>query len=230
MIGDKALLKKDYEKLQFVRWVLFLIAAAETAGLPAVTRERLHIFLFISFASSRFYGLSPLRLRAQRTAHGPYYRAAHLALGHLVFAGLIEVSEFKAHPSPKDLQFEGTFRVTKEGLKITQVLRDTGTGEKIYKFLLDLCLGTARAMSNPEPDMEFDNEGTDQMLSQDLTLRAAYERSDKALIIEEYSRELTPTMTGLQSINTYLRNRTFVNKKDILAAYQVLLRDRIKAA
>lgn len=33
MLSDKALLKRDYEKLQFVRWVLFLITAAESAGL-----------------------------------------------------------------------------------------------------------------------------------------------------------------------------------------------------
>lgn len=230
MLGDKALLKKDFEKLQFLRWVLFLIAAAEAAGLPAVTRERLHVLLFVSFASSRFYGLRPLRQRAQRTQHGPYYRAAHLTLGYLVFAGLIEVSEFRAHPSPKDLQFEGTFRVTTEGLKMARLFRQTGTGERMYKFLLDLCLGTARAMSNPESEMEFDNEFTDRMLAQDLTFRAALARSGKALIIEEQPGEITPTVKGLRSIDTHLRERTFVNNKDVLAAYQMLLRDRVKVA
>ncbi|MCG9053520.1 hypothetical protein LH447_10515 [Laribacter hongkongensis] len=230
MFGDKALFKKDYEKLQFLRWVLFLITAAEAAGLPAITRERLHALLFVSFASSRFYGLRPLRQRAQRTPHGPYYRAAHLTLGYLVFAGLIEVSKFKAHPSPKDLQFEGMFRVTAEGLRITRLFRQTGTGERMYKFLLDLCLGTARAMSNPESDTEFDNKDTDRMLAQDLTFRAALARSGKALIIEEQPGEITPTVKGLRSIDTYLRERTFVNSKDVLAAYQTLLRDRVKVA
>lgn len=230
MLGDKVLHKKDYEKLQFLRWVLFLFTAAEAAGLPAITRERLHALLFFSFASSRFYGLRPLRQRAQRTPHGPYYRAAHLTLGYLVFAGLIEVSEFRTHPSPKDLQFEGTFRVTAEGLRMSRTFRQTGTGERMYKFLLDLCLGTARAMSNPESDMEFDNENTDQMLAQDLTFRAALARAGKALIIEEQPGEITPTVKGLRSIDIYLRERTLVNNKDVLAAYQTLLRDRIKAA
>lgn len=164
MLGDKVLFKKDYEKLQFLRWVLFLITAAETAGLPAITRERLHALLFVSFASSRFYGLRPLRQRAQRTQHGPYYRAAHLALGYLVFAGLVDVSEFRAHPSPRDLQFEGRFRVTTKGLKMTRLFRQTATGEKMYKFLLDLCLGTARAMYSPDSDIDFNSEDTDQML------------------------------------------------------------------
>lgn len=230
MIGDKTLFKKDYEKLQFLRWVLLLITAAEAAGLPPITRERLHALLFVSFASSRFYDLRPLRQRAQRTPHGPYYRAAHLTLGYLVFAGLIEVKEFRAHPSPKDLQFEGTFRVTTEGLKMTGLFRQTGTGERVYKFLLDLCLGTARAMSNLEADVEFDNESTDQMLAQDLTFRAALARSGNALFIEEQPGEITPTVKGLYSIDTYLRKRTFINSKDVLAAYQTLLRDRIKVA
>lgn len=230
MLGDKALFKKDFEKLQFLRWVLFLLTAAEAAGLPAVTRKRLHVLLFVSFASSRFYGLRPLRQRAQRTGHGPYYRAAHLTLGYLVFAGLIEVSDFAAHPSPKDLQFEGTFRVTAEGLKLARTFRQTGTGERVYKFLLDLCLGTARAMSNPESESEFDNESTDRMLAEDLTFRAAIDRSSKALIIEEQPGEITPTVKGLRSIDSYLRERAFVNNKDVLAAYQTLLRDRVKVA
>ena len=228
MLGDKALFKKDYEKLQLLRWVLFLITAAEASGLPAITRERLHTLLFVSFASSRFYGLHPLRQRAQRTPHGPYYRAAHLTLGYLVFAGLIEVSEFRAHPSSKDLQFEGMFRVTTEGLRMTRLYRQTSSGERMYKFLLDLCLGTARAMSNPDSDMEFDNEDTDRMLAQDLTFRAALARASKALIIEEYPGEITPTVKGLRMIDTHLLERTFVNKKDVLAAYQTILRHRVR--
>lgn len=230
MFGDKVLFKKDIEKLQFLRWVLFLVTSAEAAGLPAITRERLHALLFVSFASSRYYGLRPLRQRAQRTAHGPYYRAAHLTLGYLVFAGLVEVSEFRTHPSPKDLQFEGTFRITSEGLRITHLLRQTSTGERIYKFLLDLCLGTARAMSNQENDKEFDTDDTDRMLAQDLTFRAAAEGSSKALIIEEQPGDITPTVKGLRSIDAYLRERSFVNRKDVLAAYQTLLRDRVKVA
>lgn len=230
MFGDKALFKKDYEKLQFLRWVLFLITAAEAAGLPSITRERLHALLFVSFASSSFYGLRPLRQRAQRTPHGPYYRAAHLTLGYLVFAGLIEVSEFRAHPSPKDLQFEGTFRLTTEGLRMTHLFRQTNTGERMYKFLLDLCLGTARAMSNPESDIEFDNKDTDRMLAQDLTFRAAIARVGKALIVEEQSGEISPTVKGLRLIDARLRERSFVNNKDVLAAYQTLLRHRVKQA
>ncbi|MGP0838080.1 hypothetical protein [Serratia sp. CY85251] len=230
MFGDKELYKKDYEKLQFLRWVLFLISASEAAGLPVVTRERLHTLLFISFASSRFYGLRPLRQRAQRTPHGPYYRAAHLTLGYLIFSGLVDVQEFKVHPSPKDLQFEGTFRITSSGLKMTHILRQTITGEKTYKFLLDLCLGTARAMFDSPNEVNSDNHDTDQMLAQDLTLRAALSRASKALIIEEQPGEVTPTLRGLKTIDSYMRERTFINNKDVLAAYQTLLRKRIKAA
>lgn len=230
MLGDKPLYKKDYEKLQFLRWVLFLVTAAEAAGLPPVTRERLHALLFISFASSRFYGLRPLRQRAQRTPHGPYYRAAHLSLGYLVFSGLVDVLEFKAHPSPKDLQFDGTFRITESGLKLSRTLRQTTTGERTYKFLLDLCLGTARAMSEKDLDQDFDNEKTDKMLAQDLTFKAALARAGKALIIEEQPGDITPTMKGLKTIDAYMRKRSFVNNKDVLAAYQALLRDRAKVA
>ncbi|HBP6240509.1 TPA: hypothetical protein L6A02_24740 [Pseudomonas aeruginosa] len=113
---------------------------------------------------------------------------------------------------------------------MSRLLRQTGTGERMYKFLLDLCLGTARAMATPDSEAEFDDENTDQMLAQDLTFRAALARPNKSLIIEEQVGDVTPTLKGLNSIDVYMRERSFVNSKDVLAAYQTLLRDRSKVA
>ncbi|HFT7390193.1 TPA: hypothetical protein ACGRYD_002066, partial [Aeromonas hydrophila] len=64
--------------------------------------------------------------------------------------------------------------------------------------------------------------------AQDLTFRAALVRSSKALIIEEQPGEITPTVKGLRVIDSYLRQRFFINNKDVMAAYQTLLRDRVK--
>lgn len=231
MLSDQKLLKRDYERLQFLRWVLFLVTACEAAGIKDLTRARLHALLFMSFASARYYGLKPLRQRAQRTPHGPYYRAAHLALGHLAFSGLIDVADFKAHPSPKDLQFEGTFRLTKSGLKVCQDLRQTNTGEIIYKFLLDMCLGTARVILEESEELSTQDNGTlDGMLAQDLTYVNALKRPGNSLLIEESPEEVTPTVKGLNSIQQLLSQKTFVNRKDVLSAYQTLLRNRAKAA
>ncbi|BCG22093.1 hypothetical protein TUM18999_02840 [Pseudomonas tohonis] len=231
MLSDQKLLKRDYERLQFLRWVLFLVTACEAAGIKDLTRARLHALLFMSFASARYYGLKPLRQRAQRTPHGPYYRAAHLALGHLAFSGLIDVADFKAHPSPKDLQFEGTFRLTKSGLKVCQDLRQTNTGEIIYKFLLDMCLGTARVILGESEELSTQDNGTlDEMLAQDLTYVNALKRPGNSLLIEESPEEITPTVKGLNSIQQLLSQKTFVNRKDVLSAYQTLLRNRAKAA
>lgn len=231
MLSDQKLLKRDYERLQFLRWVLFLVTACEAAGIKALSRSRLHAFLFMSFASARYYGLKPLRQRAQRTDHGPYYRAAHLALGHLVFSGLIEVADFRAHPSPKDLQFEGNFRLTKNGLKVCQALRETKAGEVTYKFLLDMCLGTARAIFREPVETGLGEAGAlDEMLAQDLTYVSALTRPGNSLIIEESPEEESPTVQGLNSIQSLLSQKTFVNRKDVLSAYQALLRNRAEVA
>ncbi|MGO2767022.1 hypothetical protein [Pseudomonas taetrolens] len=231
MLSDHKLLKRDYERLQFLRWVLFLITACEAAGIKELSRSRLHALLFMSFASARYYGLKPLRQRAQRTPHGPYYRAAHLALGHLAFSGLIEVADFRAHPSPKDLQFEGNFRLTKSGLKLCQNLRQTKTGELIYKFLLDMCLGTARAVLDESKEPNTKQTGTlDGMLAQDLTYVNALKQPGNSLIIEESPDEATLTVQGLKSIQILLSQKTFVNRKDVLSAYQALLRNRAEVA
>ncbi|WP_330208396.1 hypothetical protein [Pseudomonas sp. Z13] len=231
MLSDQRLLKRDFERLQFLRWVLFLITACEAAGIQGLTRSRLHALLFMSFASARYYGLKPLRQRAQRTPHGPYYRAAHLALGHLSFSNLIEVVDFRAHPSPKDLQFEGSFRLTKSGLKVCQNLRQTKLGEITYKFLLDMCLGTARVIleDSKEPTVQR-AEALDGMLAQDLTYVNALKRPGNSLFIEESSEEATPTVQGLNSIQVLLSQKMFVNRKDVLSAYQALLRNRAEVA
>ena len=106
----KAVTVVDHERLQFTRWVLFVLVANEAAGLPPVTRHRLHALLFMSFAASRYYGIAPLRQRARRTEHGPYYRWAHIALGGLVLSDLVDLHDLHAHPRPRDLPFEGVFR------------------------------------------------------------------------------------------------------------------------
>ena len=93
--GTTSLAKAEHERLRFIRWVLFLVNAAEASGMGRLSRRRLHALLFMSFASSRFYGIQPLRQRAQRTEQGPYYRAAHVALGMLALAGLVDVESFR---------------------------------------------------------------------------------------------------------------------------------------
>ncbi|CZT26662.1 hypothetical protein AO072_03305 [Pseudomonas syringae ICMP 13102] len=230
MLSDKTLLKRDYEKLQFLRWVLFLITAAEAAGLNSLSRARLHSLLFMSFASARFYGLQPLRQRAQRTTHGPYYRAAHLALGHLVFADLVVVTDFEAHPSPKDLQFEGMFKLTRNGLQVCNVLRQTDMGMKIYSFLLDICLGAVQSLEAEDIPEDREDVSLDRMLVQDLTYVSALNRPGDMLIIEEEGDESTPTVKGLNLIQSTLGEKLLINKKDVLGAYQSILRSRAEVA
>lgn len=225
--------KTEREHLHFVRWVLFMLAASEASGLGSLTRDRLHAMLFMSFASSRFYGIHPLRQRARRTNHGPHYRAAHVALGVLALAGLVHVEGFDSHVNKRELQFEGTFTVTAEGLRVAAVLQETLTGARLYRFILDLCLGSVSAM--PQPDMANAsvlnqisqvNGAMDKVLKQDLTYQEAIHRPGDTLFIEETEGDRTPTVSGLISIDEYLQARTTVNAKDVLGAYQRLLLKR----
>lgn len=252
MARRKELRKSDHEGYLFIRWVLLLINAAESAGIDSLSRHRLHGLLFMSFASARYYNIKPLRLRAQRTEHGPYYRAAHLALGNLALSGLINVKDFSAHPSPRDLQFEASFHPTAKGLKVGRVLRDTHTGESLYRFLLDICLGAV--IATPElSQAEFSqaNQAFDRALEQDLTYQQAIRRPGQSLLMEEIPGENTPTVKGLKSIDRHIRNNlihssafensnneiahvisganqnVIVNKREVISAYQKLLKTRI---
>lgn len=98
-------------------------------------------------ASSRYYAIEPLRQRARRTPQGPYYRQAHVALGGLVLGGMVSVEDFKAHPAVRDLQFEGLFRPTMKGVEVARVMRETITGGRLYRFLLDMCLASCASIS-----------------------------------------------------------------------------------
>lgn len=193
MSKRKPLRKSEIEPLLFVRWVLLLVSAAEAAGIDSLSRHRLHGLLFMSFASARFYKLTPLRFRAQRTPHGPYYSGAHIALGRLVLSGLVELIEFSPYPSHKDLQFEGSFRPTVHGLEVAANLRLTRTGQKIYRFLLDICLASVIATPEIVSSEGIDNRIFDKVLEQDLTYQHAIKRGESFLSLRDGDDILTPT-------------------------------------
>ncbi len=220
--------KSAQERLRFSRWVLFTINAAEAAGIGQLTRKQLHLLLFMSFASCRFYGIEPLRQRARRTTQGPYYRAAHFALGALTLSGLVEVSSFSAHQSSTHLQFEGNFGATVAGLEVGRHLRSTQRGEALYAFLLDLCLGVVEGAWHGERTRDRqERSDLDRVFEQDLTYREALNRPGSMLFIEESFDRATPTLTGLRQIRKYLEGETFVNRRDVLTVYQRLLQKRV---
>lgn len=228
MAKPKHVTAADHDRIFFLRWMLLLIVANEAAGLPAATRQRLHSLLFVSFASSKFYRINPLRQRARRSEHGPYYRMAHIALGHLVMGGLLDVHEFRPHPAPRDLQFEGIFRPTLNGLKAAEYLRKTVTGERIYLFLLDICLASAEAIGSERT--QSDAQILDGALSEDLTYQRALRKHGEFLELEDPAEAETPTVQGLRSISDTLSTRGFFNRRDIVAAYQSLMLKRTERA
>ena len=234
----KAVTVADHERLQFTRWVLFVLVANEAAGLPPVTRHRLHALLFMSFASSRYYDITPLRQRARRTEHGPYYRWAHIALGGLVLSGLVDLRDFEAHPKPRDLQFEGVFRPTLAGVKVARNLRKTVTGQALYRFLLDLCLASARTL---EEEVQVDTillpaaqpeqgRTLDRVFEEDLTYQQVVRLHNDTMDHEGAPEETTPTVSGLSTIDSRLHRAGHLNRKDILSAYQTVLLRRARRA
>ena len=212
----------DHDRLFFTRWVLFLLVANEAAGLPKVSRERLHALLFMSFASSRYYAIEPLRQRARRTPQGPYYRQAHVALGGLVLGGMVSVEDFEAHPAVRDLQFEGLFRPTMKGVEVARVMRETITGGRLYRFLLDMCLAAAAATEHAEAAEQAAGE-LDRILDADLTYRRAVARFGDSLEMQDGANSQTPTVEGLSTIQERLDMQGAYNRKDVVAAYQALL-------
>lgn len=230
----KLVTRADHDRLFFTRWVLFLLVANEAAGLPQVSRQRLHSLLFMSFASSRYYAIDPLRQRARRTPQGPYYRHAHVALGGLVLGGMVSVDDFRAHPALRDLQFEGVFRPTLRGLEVARIMRETVTGARLYQFLLDMCLASARTTTSYRTGAEVAEEASiahgdaalDKILEADLTYRRAVKRYSDTLELQESPGEPTPTFEGLSTIEQRLEQQGPYNRKDVFAAYQTLLMRR----
>ncbi|MNR01695.1 hypothetical protein D3C85_1175120 [compost metagenome] len=50
------------------------------------------------------------------------------------------------------------------------------------------------------------------------------------LLIEEDGSESTPTVEGLRKIQSMLSQKFFINRKDVLSAYQSILRVRAEVA
>lgn len=238
--------KSEFERLQFARWVLFLVVTARAAGMRELNRERLHALLFQSFASSLFYGIRPLRQRAQRTKHGAYYRAAHIALGRLVLGGLVELDEFDPLDPERGLQFNGRLAPTPAGLTVVAKLRETMHGEQIYRFLLDLCLSMVRAVSvDSTPDEALIHarpaaidplqaeqhditaqQSIDRVLHTDLSYQKAAEEQQTLLPVVSGPDDVPLTVRGLRDVATALDDGGVRNSRDVLTAYQFLLRRR----
>jgi hypothetical protein len=220
--------QSEQERLRFTRWVLFLVNAAEASGIGRLNRKQLHLLLFMSFASSRFYGIQPLRQRARRTDQGPYYRAAHIALGGLALSGLVDVQEFRAHPSTVHLQFDGVFGATIQGMDVGRLLRSTHRGEELYGFLLDLCLAAVEGAWHEElGQTREERRGLESVFEQDLSYQQALGRPGNVLFIEESpGDESTPTLAGLRVIKSYLAEKTFANRRDVLSVYQRVLQKK----
>lgn len=224
MVRRKHVTVADHERLFFTRWVLLLLVANEAAGLPEVSRQRLHSLLFMSFASSRYYGIDPLRQRARRTPQGPYYRLAHVALGGLVLGGLVSIRGYLPHPARRQLQFEGLFRPTIAGMDVARKLRETLTGSQLYRLLLDMCLAAARTAGEAENDPAA--SVLDRVLEADLTYQRAVRRPGEILELQDVAGEPTPTIRGLNHIEDRLGHYGAFNRKDVVAAYQILLNRR----
>lgn len=242
MSGSVKLRKGEFEGVQFLRWVLMLIIASRAAGIRELDRGRLHALLFQSFASSLFYGIKPLRQRAQRTSHGPYYRAAHIAVGKLVLSGLVSLEDYRPLDHKRDIQFDGRLFPTADGLKVVHALRETQTGDRIYRFLIDLCLGTVQAVhieedkasSEDESEPEaleqlevFAQANIDRILSTDLSYQQARKKNDKLLPIVDSPDGKPLTVRGLEDVEGAFDDSKNINRRDVLMAYQYLLSRRV---
>ncbi len=70
----------------------------------------------------------------------------------------------------------------------------------------------------------------DKILEQDLTYRQALKKIGDIIRLEDMDQDFNPTVKGLNVIDEYLKVRKFINRKDVLSAYQVLLRERAEVA
>lgn len=103
-------------------------------------------------------------------------------------------------------------------------------GRRIYSFLLDICLGAVQSLEAEGIPEEQEGQSLDRMLVQDLTYVSALRRPGEMLLIEEDGSENTPTVEGLRKIQSILGHKTFINRKDVLSAYQSILRARAEVA
>ncbi|EMR49356.1 hypothetical protein PPUTLS46_001787 [Pseudomonas putida LS46] len=101
---------------------------------------------------------------------------------------------------------------------------------KIYNFLLDICLGAVQSLQAEEIPASREDISLDRMLVQDLTYVSALNRPGEMLPIEEEGAKSTPTVEGLKLIQSMLSQKQLINKKDVLGAYQSILRSRAEVA
>lgn len=127
------------------------------------------------------------------------------------------------------MQFDATFLPTKKGLELGRVLRQTKTGERLYRFLLDICLSMAVTLSADDSEslVQGGSVTIDSILAEDFSYKLAVSRSSTTLVMEDDADDENPTAIELKSLQKRLNERTTFNSRDILQTYQFLLKRRI---
>jgi hypothetical protein len=227
--SSKSFTADQRKDLFFRRWILLLIAAASNAGIENVSRQQFHRMLYLSFSTSKFYGITPLAFRPRQTNSGPYFHIAHDALLRLVIEDHLTIENFKPIFEGIHFQFDGNFSLTITGVNTCSLFRKSEIGEKLYLFLVDLCLALVDYSDENELNStdQTDNDNF-EFARYDPTYLREKSRGQGVVEFSEIDSALEiPTVAGLHQIRGEIYSRGFIVKRDALRVFKRLLEKNV---
>lgn len=206
------------QSLFFERWILLLILAASNAGLENVSRTQFHRILYLSFSTAQFYKIKPLAYRPRRTSVGPYFRQGHDALMRLVISGHLDIFDFKPIFDERNFQFNANFSLSLLGIHACDSFRETGTGRKLYLFLVDLCLALIEDAADDE---------TFEYISRDPTYMEAQHIGNTVVVFSGGPDDVKkPTINGLHEIDAVTNSKGMAVRRDAMRTFNRLLQKK----
>lgn len=133
-------------QLEVRYWSLCLLAAAESAGLCPITKERFHSYFFLANALAPTYGELGVVGVVMKLARGPYYPELDWHLTRLCIQGFAAAKEFKITKDKLGAWTHADFTLTKSGAGFVTALKNFPNWKQRFDFFTDVATGLARLL------------------------------------------------------------------------------------
>lgn len=126
---------KDNIELSSRGWLLLFFEAAERNGIYPIAMDMLHKLIYLANVLSPVSDVKMPNHYTLKHRRGPYFPRAQLDIGILVAQQLVESQSVVAIKDEHGFWLKGNYRITKEGLDITEEINDDTILENYSIFL-----------------------------------------------------------------------------------------------
>lgn len=140
---------ENLSPLSSLGWLTLFFEAAERSALYPISMNMLHRFIYLANVLSPLSKVKMPNDYTLKHRRGPYFPQAQFDVGILVAQRIIEATDISTIKDDYGFWLKGNYRITKEGLAITEKINDHSILEN-YSFFLREFFGALSLLSSED--------------------------------------------------------------------------------